>query len=47
MVESLLYNGDKMKEVADGIRADLDEVQSLFSNEELLAEKYLLLAIRN
>lgn len=39
MVESLLYNGDKMKEVADGIRADLDEVQSLFSNEELLAEK--------
>lgn len=30
MVESLLYNGDKMKEVADGIRADLDEVQSLF-----------------
>ncbi|WP_261247410.1 hypothetical protein [Serratia ficaria] len=28
-----------MKEVADGIRANLDEVQSLFSNEELLAKK--------
>lgn len=39
MVESPLYNGDKMKEVADGIRANLDEVQSLFSNEELLARK--------
>lgn len=39
MVESQLYNGDKMKEVADGIRANLDEVQSLFSNEELLAKK--------
>lgn len=39
MVKSPLYYGDKMKEVADGIRADLDEVQSLFSNEELLAKK--------
>lgn len=38
-VEPPLYNGDKMKEVADGIRANLDEVQSLFSNEELLAKK--------
>ncbi|HAY0630460.1 TPA: hypothetical protein JS389_000312 [Serratia marcescens] len=29
----------KMKEIADNIRANLDEVQSLFSNEELLAKK--------
>ncbi|WP_455821248.1 hypothetical protein [Pseudomonas cerasi] len=28
-----------MKEIADGIRADFDEVQSIFSNEDLLAKK--------